>query len=49
MEARKKVQDMKADRRARKNYEMTRKVMESGAESSTVFWKQELGEKQDRY
>lgn len=39
MEAREKVNKMKAERRAKRNEEMTRKVMSSGAESSSVFWK----------
>ena len=45
MAMRKRVQEMKADRRARKNDEMTRRVMSSGAESSAVFWKQVLKKK----
>ena len=40
MEARKRVIDMKVSRRAERNGEMTKKVMESGADASTVFWKQ---------
>jgi hypothetical protein len=43
MEARKRVIDMKANRRARRNEDMTRKVMTSGAESSAVFWKHVKG------
>ena len=40
MDARKRVLDMKAARRAERNGEMTKKVMESGADASAVFWKQ---------
>ena len=48
MEARKRVIDMKVNRRTRRNEDMTRKVMTSGAESSSVFWKHVKGRKKIR-
>ena len=39
LECRKQVADMKAERRANKNEQLTEKIMKSGGEGSNIFWK----------